>query len=55
MGPFIALNPFNQAEWWEISGNKRKLVPPSQRSFLQFVGTQPVLIAADWFLSYPIA
>lgn len=55
MGPFIALNPFNQGEWWEISGNTRRLVPASQRAFLQLVGTNPVLIAVDWFLSYPIA
>lgn len=55
MGAFITVNPFNTNEWWEVSGNTRKLCSNSQKSFLQFTGVTPFPIAADWFVSYPIA
>lgn len=56
MNPFICLNPFNSGEWWEMSGNSRRLVPAAQRSFLQFIGAPaPAPLDAGWFLSYPVA
>jgi hypothetical protein len=54
MPPFVCLNPFNAAEWWEISGNKRKLCSTSQRNVLTLAGANPTVLPADWFLSYPI-
>jgi len=55
MGPFITVNPFNSNEWWECSGNTRRQCSNSQKAFLQFTGVTPFPIAADWFVSYPIA
>ncbi len=55
MNPFVCLNPYNTGEWWEISGNCRRLVSNSQKSLLQYLGANPTALAADWFVSYPIS
>lgn len=55
MGPFICLNPFNSGEWWEMSGNTRRQCSTSQKNLLNLLGVVPTALAADWFLSYPIA
>lgn len=54
MGPFVTVNPFNTNEWWECSGNTRRLLSGSQKYFISLVGG-PTPIPADWFLSYPVA
>lgn len=55
MPPFICLNPFNSGEWWEVSGNTRRLCSTSQKNTLIFLGANPAVLPADWFLSYPVA
>lgn len=52
---FVCYNPFNTNEWWEVSGNKRRLVHGDQKAFIQFIGGAVATISAGWFLSYPIA
>jgi hypothetical protein len=51
----VCLNPFNTAEWNEISGNTRRVIGGSQRATLLFLGVNPSPLAVDWFLSYPVA
>lgn len=55
MGPFFTTNPFGGGDWYECSGNTRRLVPLGQRNWLAFTGVQPLPIDAGWFLSYPVA
>lgn len=55
MPPFICLNPFNSGEWYEMSGNTRRLVPTAQRNLLSLLGANPAPLDAGWFISYPVA
>ena len=55
MNPFFCLNPFNTAEWWEMSGNTRRAVPTSEKNAAIFIGINPSALPVDWFLSYPVA
>ncbi len=50
----IFINPFNWAEWWEFSGNTRRLVDASQKYVLQANGVSPTAPPTGWFLAYPI-
>ena len=55
MQPFIGLDPFNQANWIEVSGNTRRVLDSSQKGILQVVGANPSVIPVGWFLALPVA
>lgn len=50
----IALNPFNTSEWWEFSGNTRRVIDSTQKFVLSANGVVPSAIPTGWFLAYPV-
>lgn len=55
MPPFICLDPFNYANWIEVSGNTRRVLDASQKGILQVSGANPSPIPVGWFLALPVA